>query len=102
MILSDHPPVMTKVMERLFDLRFMEGPLNLFYHKMMSTNELVRWNLLHGMYAYDAKSPSEYVRKIRRFTLRGIGDKIEQDVLVIGAKKIILSIPGSSTKNMIC
>lgn len=86
-ILSDHPPVMTKVMERLFDLRFMEGPLNLFYRKMMSTNELVRWNLLHGMYAYDAKSPSEYVRKIRKFTLRGIGDKIEQDVLVIGAKE---------------
>lgn len=86
-ILSDHPPVMTKIMERLFDLRFMEGPLNMFYRKMMSSNELIRWNLLHGMYAYDAKSPSEYVQKIRKFTLRGIADKIEQDVLVIGAKE---------------
>jgi len=86
-ILSDNPPVMTKVMERLFALRFMDGSLNLFYRKMMNKSELVRWNLLHGMYAYDAKSPGEYVRKIRMFTLKGIADRIGQDVLVIGAKE---------------
>ena len=55
---------------------------------MMRSNELVRWNLLHGMYAYDAKSPSEYVQRIRKFTLRGIVDKIELDVLVIGVSAL--------------
>ena len=86
-VLSDHPPKMTSVMERLFSVGFIKGPLNLLYRQMMRSNELVRWNLLHGMYAYDANSPSEYVQRIRKFTLRGIADKIEQDVLVIGARE---------------
>lgn len=46
-----------------------------------------KWNLLHGMYAYDAKTPSDYVRKIRKFTLKGIADRIDQDALIIGANK---------------
>ena len=31
---------------------------------------------MHGMYAYDAPDPVAYVKKIRNFTLKGIGDKI--------------------------
>ena len=54
---------------------------------MMEKEEIIKWNLLHGMYAYDAKTPADYVRKIRRFTLKGIADKIDQDVLIIGANK---------------
>lgn len=86
-ILSDHPPVVTKIMDRLFRLPAAEGFLNLFYGKMMKKNELVRWNLLHGMYAYDAKSPCDYIRKIRKFSLYGIADRINQDMLVIGARE---------------
>lgn len=86
-ILSDHPPVVTGIMDRLFRWKAAEWALDLFYKKMMKNNEMVRWNLLHGMYAYDAKSPCDYIRKIRSFSLDGIGDKISQDVLVIGARE---------------
>ena len=61
--------------------------LNGMYEKMMKEDELVRWNLLHGMYAYDAKTPDEYVQRIRKFTLKGIADRITQDVLILGARE---------------
>lgn len=86
-ILSDHPPVVTRLMDRLFRCRAAAGALNLFYRKMMKANELVCWNLLHGMYAYGADSPCDYIRKIREFTLKGIGERIHQDVLIIGARE---------------
>ena len=35
----------------------------------------------------DAKTPDEYVQRIRKFTLKGIGDKITQDVLILGARE---------------
>ncbi|MDD3252048.1 MAG: hypothetical protein PHV18_05740 [Lachnospiraceae bacterium] len=54
---------------------------------MMKNNELVRWNLEHGMYAYGAKNPCDYIHKIRQFTLTGIGERITQDVLIIGARE---------------
>ena len=42
--------------------------------------------LMHGMYAYDAPDPVGYVKKVRDFTLKGIGDKITQDMLIIGGR----------------
>lgn len=86
-ILSDHPPIVTTIMDRMFRWKPAAGALNLFYRRMMKSNELVRWNLLHGMYAYGAESPCDYIRKIRKFTLYGIGDRIWQDVLIIGARE---------------
>jgi hypothetical protein len=65
----------------------MDAPMNKLYTKMMEKEEIIKWNLLHGMYAYDAETPADYVKKIRRFTLKGIADKIDQDVLIIGANK---------------
>ena len=85
-ILSDHPPMVTKIMEKIFDSPV--APLmNAIYRKAMTKNELIRWNLSHGMYAYGADSPMDYIRKVRQFTLRGIAERIEQDVLIIGAKE---------------
>ena len=85
-ILSDHPPVVTKIMEKVF--RSPAAPvMNAIYKKAMTKNELIRWNLSHGMYAYGADSPMGYIRKVSRFTLKGIGDKIDQDVLILGAKE---------------
>ena len=85
-ILSDHPPAVTKIMERVFDSP-AAPVMNLIYRKAMTKNELIRWNLSHGMYAYGADSPMDYIRKVRKFTLRGIADRITQDVLIVGAKE---------------
>ena len=85
-IICDHPKVMRKAIEFMFKTG-IDAPLNKLYTQMMEKDELIKWNLLHGMYAYDAKTPCEYVKKIRKFTLKGIADKITQDVLIIGANK---------------
>lgn len=85
-ILSDHPPKVTKIMEKIFN-----GPLshlmNGIYKKAMASNELIRWNLSHGMYAYGAKSPMDYIHQAQKFTLSEIGRQIDQDVLIIGARE---------------
>ena len=69
------------------------GIFNGFYRKMMDKSELVRWNLMHGMYAYDAPDPVGYVKKIRNFTLKGIADRITQDILIIGGRDDHMIMP---------
>lgn len=85
-IIADHPGVMRSAIGGVFKLGLGKA-MNGVYEKMMKKNELVRWNLLHGMYAYDAKTPDEYVRRIRKFTLKGIAGHITQDVLILGARE---------------
>ncbi len=77
-LLADDPEPVRKLMDTAFRKGFA-GIFNGFYRKMMDKSELVKWNLMHGMYAYDAQDPVGYVRKVRKFTLKGIGDKITQD-----------------------
>lgn len=85
-LICDHPPLFRKIMDKAFQWK-ITAPFNFLYKKMMEQDEVVRWNLLHGMYAYGANSPVEYVKKIRQFTLKKIADQITQDVLIIGAKE---------------
>ena len=85
-VLSDHPGNVASFIEKILSSP-VRGIMNGFYKKMMKQDELVRWNLLHGMYAYDAKTPMEYIARIRKFTLHGIADKITQDVLILGARE---------------
>lgn len=85
-IICDHPKPMRKTIDSMFRMG-LDAPLNKLYTKMMEKEEIIKWNLLHGMYAYDAKTPCEYVKKIRKFTLKDIADRIDQDVLIIGANK---------------
>ncbi len=85
-VIADHPGVMRSAIGGIFKLGLGKA-MNRMYDKMMEKDELVRWNLLHGMYAYDAKTPDEYIRRIRKFTLKGIADRITQDVLILGARE---------------
>ena len=85
-VLSDHSSVFAGIIEKLLTSP-LKGWMNGLYKKMMQKDERVRWNLLHGMYAYGARSPIEYIEKIQQFTLHGIADRIVQDLLVIGARE---------------
>ena len=85
-LICDHPKPVRSTIDFMFSMG-LDAPMNKLYTSMMEKEEIVKWNLLHGMYAYDAETPADYVRKIRRFTLKNIADKIEQDVLIIGANK---------------
>ncbi len=91
-LLADDPKPVRKLMDTAFRKGFA-GIFNGFYKKMMKKSELVKWNLMHGMYAYDAPDPVGYVKKIRNFTLKGIGDKISQDMLIIGGRDDHMIMP---------
>ncbi|WP_409069805.1 alpha/beta hydrolase family protein [Clostridium sp. FAM 1755] len=47
----------------------------------------VDWGIRHGMYAYNAKSPYDYIIKLNKFQMLDVAKLIDQDVLVIGANK---------------
>lgn len=92
-LLADDPAWLRVVMDTMYKLG-IAGIFNVLYRTMMEKSELIKWNLMHGMYAYDAPDPVGYVKKIREFTLKnGVGEKITQDILIIGAKDDHMIMP---------
>lgn len=61
--------------------------LNFAFRKKAKKDFTIDWGIKHGMYAYNAKSPYEYVIKLKKFQMINVGHLIDQDVLVIGANK---------------
>jgi alpha-beta hydrolase superfamily lysophospholipase len=59
----------------------------IFRKKMKKGDELVKWGLKHGMYAYEAKTPYEYITKMNQFQMLDIAHLVDQDVLILGANK---------------
>lgn len=54
---------------------------------MMKKEQTFDWAFRHGMYAYEAKTPFEYLKKLNNYQMVDVGSRIRQDVLVIGARK---------------
>lgn len=61
--------------------------INFAFKMVMSKDEMVKWGAEHGMYAYEAKTPYDYIMKLNEFQMIDVGPKLTQDVLVIGANK---------------
>ncbi|MCB2356461.1 alpha/beta hydrolase [Clostridium estertheticum] len=61
--------------------------LNLVFKMKSKKNPTIDWGIKHGMYAYNAKSPYEYILKLNEFQMIDVGHLIDQDVLVIGANQ---------------
>lgn len=65
--------------------RNLKGPVNVMMDKMMRREQTVDWAMRHGMYAYEAKSPFDYLKKLGDFQMLDIAHRIKQDILVLGA-----------------
>lgn len=74
-LLADDPEPVRKLMDTAFRKGFA-GIFNGFYRKMLDKSELVRWNLM-----------------LRNFTLKGIADRITQDILIIGGRNDHMIMP---------
>lgn len=61
--------------------------INTVFKKKTKKSEMVRWGLEHGKYAYEAKSAFEYAKKMNNYQMLNIADKIDQDILIVGANK---------------
>ena len=67
-------------------LRFkLKGLLNAALKKAAQKDELTRWGLSHGMYAYEAETPYEYAKKMERYQMLDVAHNITQDILIAGA-----------------
>jgi len=63
------------------------GLINFIFNKRASQDEMTRWGLEHGKYAYEADDAFSYARKMENYQLMDIADRITQDILITGASK---------------
>jgi len=86
-VMARIPKVVKKMMDIVFHLK-LENIFNPVYKRLMEKDEMLKWGILHGIYAYGGETPMDYARKLRQFTLKGgVGEKITQDMLILGAKE---------------
>lgn len=61
--------------------------INTIFHKRAKKDEMIRWGLEHGKYAYEAEDAFGYAKKMNQFQMMNIADRITQDILIVGANK---------------
>ncbi|MDE7254210.1 MAG: alpha/beta hydrolase [Acetatifactor sp.] len=61
--------------------------INTVFGRLAKKDEMIRWGLEHGKYAYEAEDAFGYAQKMNRFQMMDIADRITQDVLIVGASK---------------
>lgn len=61
--------------------------VNSIMYSEMKKDVFMQWMFEHGMYAYDAQTPYDYLQKLNDFQLLNVADQITQDVLILHGKK---------------
>lgn len=59
--------------------------LNLVFKIKSKKNPMTGWAIHHGMWAYEAKSPYDWARKLEKYDIRPVANRLTQDVLILGA-----------------
>lgn len=61
--------------------------INTMMYSEMKKDAFMQWIFEHGMYAYGADTPYDYLKKLNDFQMLDIADKITQDVLILHGKQ---------------
>lgn len=61
--------------------------INTIFDSKAKKDELIRWGLEHGKYAYETEDAFSYAKKMNQFQMMNIAHKITQDILIVGASK---------------
>ena len=85
-ILGTQKPLLQKIFHFLMKIhaRFI---VNFIFYQKAKKNPMIDWGLKHGMYAYEAKDPYMYAKKLKLYDLEPVAHKITQDILIIGANQ---------------
>lgn len=86
-IISNLPSIIQKTIRLFIKLKLKFLINSLLNIKLKKGDELIKWGLLHGMYAYEADSPYDYLIKMNHYQMINIAPLIDQDILIIGANK---------------
>lgn len=60
-------------------------PVNTFTKIKMKKDTFARWGVEHGMYIYGVKTPYEYFKKLRTFSMKNISNMVKQDFLMLAS-----------------
>ncbi|QOR37039.1 alpha/beta fold hydrolase [Clostridium sp. 'deep sea'] len=86
-LIATQSPKTQKLLKLLMKLKCSFLVNLAFNKKLKNGDELVKWGLMHGMYAYEAKTPYEYLCKMNKYQMIDIAPLITQDTLIIGANQ---------------
>ena len=65
----------------------LKGIVNFSINRAMQKEQTTDWVIQHGMYAYEAETPFDYIKKLNDFQMIDIAHQITQDILVLGASE---------------
>lgn len=83
--LYDLPMPVRTLFKILLNLR-CKALINGIMYREMEQDVFMQWVLEHGMHAYGAASPYDYLKNLNDFQIINIADKITQDVLILHGK----------------
>ncbi len=63
------------------------GLINRILYKEMKRDVFMQWVFEHGMYAYGAPTPYDYLNRLNDFQMLDVADRITQDILILHGKK---------------
>lgn len=84
--LYDFPKVFKFFIHLALKLR-LKSILNLAANIMINRDPFMEWAFEHGMYAYGADSPFDYLSKLGKFEMMSIGKDVDQDILILHGKQ---------------
>lgn len=61
--------------------------INCIANRKIKKDVFLQWAFEHGMYAYGAKSPYEYLSRLHDFQMLNIAERIDQDILILHGKE---------------
>lgn len=61
--------------------------VNSMMYSAMKKDVFMQWVFEHGMYAYNAESPYDYLKKLDDFQMLNVAERITQDILILHGKK---------------
>lgn len=82
----DHPKPVKILLNGLLRFR-LRAVINGIVKCRMKKDALVQWVFEHGMYAYGADSPYDYLVRLNDFQMLNVADQIDQDVLILHGKQ---------------
>jgi dipeptidyl aminopeptidase/acylaminoacyl peptidase len=55
-------------------------------YERMKTDQSFRWAIANGLFTFHARSPSEWLRMTRRYTMKGVAEKITCPMLIVDSE----------------
>jgi pimeloyl-ACP methyl ester carboxylesterase len=85
-IISTRPHLLQVLMKIALRLK-LKPPINLAARREMAGDTMAEWGIKHGMYAFGARSPYEYLAMADKYQILDIAELVTQDFLLLGSTK---------------